>query len=163
MKIKLKRTLRTGLSFGLTSGIITTLGLMVGLSSGTESRLAVIGGVLVIAIADSLSDAMGIHLSEESRHEHTEQEIWEATISTFASKFLTALTFMIPLLLLELQAAIYASVAWGMLLLSVLSIYIAHGKDIQTWKVVGEHLLIAAFVIAASHYAGVFIARSFSS
>ncbi|KKK69804.1 hypothetical protein LCGC14_2930360, partial [marine sediment metagenome] len=52
----MKHTIKTGFSFGLTSGIITTLGLMVGLSSGTKSRLAVIGGVLIIAIADSLSD-----------------------------------------------------------------------------------------------------------
>ena len=36
-----------GLSFGLTSGVITTLGLMVGLRSGTGSRIAVIGGIVV--------------------------------------------------------------------------------------------------------------------
>jgi len=54
------------MSFGLTSGIITTLGLIVGLHSGTHSKLAVIGGILTIAMADALSDALGIHVSEES-------------------------------------------------------------------------------------------------
>ena len=49
-------SIQVGLSFGLTSGIITTLGLMVGLASGTNSRLAVIGGVATIAVADALSD-----------------------------------------------------------------------------------------------------------
>jgi len=39
----MKHSLKTGFSFGLTSGIITTLGLMVGLHSGTHSRLAVMG------------------------------------------------------------------------------------------------------------------------
>ena len=61
-----KHSLRIGFSFGLTSGIITTLGLMVGLHAGTHSRLAVIGGILTIAIADAFSDALGIHISEES-------------------------------------------------------------------------------------------------
>jgi len=50
----LRHSVETGLSFGLTSGIITTLGLMVGLHSGTHSRLVVIGGILTIAIADAL-------------------------------------------------------------------------------------------------------------
>ncbi len=157
----MKHTYKTGFSFGLTSGIITTLGLMVGLSSGTKSRLAVIGGVLVIAIADSMSDALRIHLSQESEHVHTEREIWEATASTFIAKLVTSLTFIIPLLLFELNVAVVVSVAWGVFLLSAFSLAIGRGKEIPSWKVVVEHLTIAAFVIAASHYAGVLISRAF--
>ena len=67
----MKDSLRTGISFGLTSGIITTLGLMVGLHSGTHSRVIVIGGILTIAIADAFSDALGIHISEESKNVHS--------------------------------------------------------------------------------------------
>jgi VIT1/CCC1 family predicted Fe2+/Mn2+ transporter len=157
----MKHTFKTGFSFGLTSGIITTLGLMVGLSSGTNSRLAVIGGVLVIAIADSLSDALGIHLSEEAEHVHTEREIWEATLSTFLAKFITALTFIVPLMLLDLKTAIFASVAWGAFLLSAFSLYIGKEKQMPAWQVVVEHLVIAAFVIFASHFAGELISRNF--
>ncbi|MGB6865995.1 MAG: VIT1/CCC1 transporter family protein, partial [Candidatus Aminicenantaceae bacterium] len=91
----MKHSLKTGFSFGLTSGIITTLGLMVGLHSGTHSKLVVIGGILTIAIADSFSDALGIHISEESENKHTKKEIWESTISTFLSKFVFALTFVV--------------------------------------------------------------------
>ena len=50
-------SIKKGVSFGLTSGTITTLGLMVGLYSGTQSRLVVLGGIVTIAIADALSDA----------------------------------------------------------------------------------------------------------
>jgi VIT1/CCC1 family predicted Fe2+/Mn2+ transporter len=92
----MKHSLKVGFSFGLTSGIITTLGLMIGLYSGTHSKLAVLGGILTIAIADALSDALGIHISEESENKHTTKEIWESTISTFFSKFIFALTFVIP-------------------------------------------------------------------
>ena len=66
----MRHSLQVGFSLGLTSGIITILGLIVGLNSGTHSQLAVIGGILTIAIADSLSDAMGIHISEESEDKH---------------------------------------------------------------------------------------------
>jgi len=63
-----RHTLRVRFSFGLTSGVITTLRLMMGLYSGTHSRLTVIAGILTIALADSLFDAAGIHLSEESEN-----------------------------------------------------------------------------------------------
>ena len=44
----MKESLRTGIAFGLTSAVITTLGLMVGLHSGTHSKIVVIGGILTI-------------------------------------------------------------------------------------------------------------------
>src|SRR3989338_10915576 len=98
-----RHSIKTGFSFGLTSGIITTLGLMVGLHSGTHSKLAVIGGIAIIAVADAFSDALGIHISEESRATHSEREIWESTISTFLTKFVFALSFVVPVLLFPLS------------------------------------------------------------
>ena len=50
----MKHPFTTGLSFGTTSGVITTLGLIVGLHSGTHSALAVIGGIITIAIAPAV-------------------------------------------------------------------------------------------------------------
>ena len=40
----MKQSFMTGFSFSLTSGVMTPLGLMVGLNAGTHSRLGVIGG-----------------------------------------------------------------------------------------------------------------------
>ena len=62
----MKLSIKKGLGFGLTSGIITTLGMMVGLHSSTHSDKVVIGGILIIAVADAMSDALGIHISEET-------------------------------------------------------------------------------------------------
>ena len=158
----INHSLKIGFSFGLTSGIITTLGLMVGLSSGTHSKLAVIGGILTIAIADSFSDAMGIHISEESENVHTAKEIWEATIATFTSKFVFALTFIIPVLLFkELSTAVSVSVIWGLSLLSVLSFVMAKQQKIKTWRPVVEHLGIAVIVIVITHYVGCWISSTF--
>ena len=158
----MNHSLRVGFSFGLTSGIITTLGLMVGLSSGTHSKLAVIGGILTIAIADSFSDAMGIHVSEESENIHTTKEIWEATIATFSSKFVFALTFIIPVLLFkELSTAVLVSVIWGLSLLSVLSFIMAKQHKMKPWRPVAEHLSIAVIVIVITHYVGCWISTTF--
>jgi VIT1/CCC1 family predicted Fe2+/Mn2+ transporter len=145
---------KTGLSFGLTSGVITTLGLMVGLHSGTHSRTIVIGGILTIAIADAMSDALGIHVSEESKNSGPTMQIWEATLATFLAKFVIALTFVIPVVVRPLDQAIVISVIWGLLLLAGLSLFVARAQAIAPWKVIGEHIVIALFVVASTHYVG---------
>ena len=150
----MRHSLKTGLSFGLTSGIITTLGLMVGLHSGTHSKLVVMGGILTIAIADAFSDALGIHVSEESENRHSTREIWESTVFTFLSKLVFALTFIVPILLFPLATAIVVSIAWGLSMLAIFSLYIAKDQKESAWKVVGEHLLIAVVVIIITHYVG---------
>jgi len=157
----MRHSLKTGLCFGLTSGIITTLGLMVGLHSSTRSESIVIGGILIIAIADALSDAMGIHMSEESENKHTPKEIWESTLATFLSKFVFALTFIVPILLFQLSTAIIVSIIWGLSLLGIFSFYIAREQKTSPWKAVAEHLVLAAIVIIITHYVGDWISSVF--
>lgn len=153
----INHSLKTGFSFGLTSGVITTLGLIVGLHAGTDSKLVVLAAILTIAVADAFSDALGIHTSEESEAKHTSGEIWQSTISAFLSKFLCALTFAVPVLLFSFPAAIIISVIWGLILLSIFSFYLAKIQKKIPWKVITEHLVIALIVIAATHYLGVLI------
>lgn len=150
-----------GFSFGVTSGIITTLGLMVGLHSGTQSKFVVIGGILIIAIADAFSDAFGIHVSEESENKHDSKEIWASTIYTFLSKFLFALSFIIPVIFLDLTIAIVLSVIWGLLVLSILSLNIAKEQRKKPWKVILEHLTITLLVIIITHFVGDWIYSTF--
>ena len=160
----MKRTFKLGFCFGLTSGTITTLGLMVGLHSGTHSSLAVIGGVLTIAIADAFSDALGIHISQEAEVGRTSKEIWESTLSTFLSKFFFALTFMVPIFLFpnSLGNAIIVAVLYGLLMLGILSFQLARYKKEKAWKVILEHLLIALAVIIITHYVGDLISLTFN-
>jgi VIT1/CCC1 family predicted Fe2+/Mn2+ transporter len=150
----MRHSLKVGFSFGSTSGIITTLGLMVGLHSGTHSRIAVLSGILTIAIADAFSDALGIHISEESENKHNAKEIWESTIFTFLSKFVFASTFIVPLLLFNLSTAVIVCLIWGFSLLGIFSFYLAKSQKTKPFPVVAEHLLIALAVIAITHYLG---------
>ncbi len=154
----MKESLKTGITFGLTSGTITTLGLMIGLYSGTNSRGVVIGGILTIAIADSLSDALGIHISEEANHTRTTTQVWAATVATFLSK-LYAITYVIPVLIFDLPIAISINLIWGISLLTALSYYLAKSQGSKPWKVILEHLVITIIVIALTHFLGKLIAQ----
>ena len=159
----MKDSINTGISFGLTSGVITTLGLMVGLHSGTHSKLVVMGGILTIAIADAFSDALGIHISEECENVHTHKQIWAATISTFLTKLLFAMTFMVPVMLFPLSRAVIVSVVWGMTVIALFSYRMALVQKQKPVAIVGEHLLIAVLVVLTTHYVGDWVARVFAA
>ena len=153
---------RTGLYFGATSGVITTLGLIVGLNAGTRSVAAVLGGIFVIAIADSMSDALGIHLAEEADPNKPHSQVWLATLSTFLNKFLFALSFAVPLLFLPLDQAVVASIAWGIVVITVLSYFLAKAQNVAPLPTIAEHLGIAVLVVVLSHLIGIWVSRTFS-
>jgi len=155
------QSIKTGINFGLTSAVITTFGLMVGLTTGTGLKLAVLGGILTIAIADSFSDALGIHISEESKEGSNLKQVWLATISTLLSKFIFTLTFAIPVLLFELPVAIMIGGVWALILLIAISTKIALSQNKKPLKIISEHLIIATIVIAMSYYTGIAINKFF--
>ncbi len=133
--------------------------MIVGLNSATSSKLAVVAGIIVMAIADGLADAMGLHLAEESEIEngkakHTSKEVWLTTIFTFLSVSGFCLTFAIPILLFPLRIAVFLAITWGMLLLVFINFYIAKIKGERAVKLIFQHILIAVFVIIVSYGVG---------
>ena len=149
------QALKRGFGFGITSGIITTLGLMVGLYAGTHSKMVVLAGIVSIAIADAFSDALGMHLSEEAGNRGSSQKIiWIETISTFFFKFLFALLFVIPVLLFELQTAIEVSVVAGMVLIALFSYKVAKDRKESPIKAIAEHLFIGILVVVITYFVG---------
>ena len=145
---------RKGFGFGLTSGVITTLGLIVGLNASTGSRFVIISGIIAIAIADACSDALGMHISEESTYRRTTAQIWEATFSTFLFKFAFALTFVIPFLLLNIQNALIVCILWGVSLITAYSYHLAKKTKAAPYKVILEHVLIMVLVIIVTYFVG---------
>ena len=155
----MNHSLKIGFSFGTTSGIITTLGLIVGLTASDASKAVIIGGVLTIAFADAFSDALGIHTSEESENTHSEREIWISTFATYFTKLIIALTFLFPLIFLSSTVALIVSIVWAILLLTILN-YIISPKE-KKWQIIFEHLLISLVVIIFGFIIGQYIRSVF--
>jgi VIT1/CCC1 family predicted Fe2+/Mn2+ transporter len=153
---------RTGLFFGATSGVITTIGLIVGLYSGTGSLVAVLGGILVIAVADAMSDALGIHLAQEADPESTHDHVWTATLTTFLTKLVVAASFALPLLWLPLDLAVAVCVSWGLIVIASLSAYLARLQQVPALPIISEHVVIAIAVVAISHFIGIWVHSAFT-
>lgn len=156
----------TGISFGLTTAVITSLGMIVGLHSATSSKLAVVAGIVVMAIVDGLSDAISLHTAEEAevekeRTKHTQKEVWLTTLFTFLAGCGFSLTFVIPILLFPIKTAVFVAIAWGMLLLILLNFHIGRIKKENPIKLISEHILLVVFVIIVSYLVGNLIAMVF--
>jgi len=141
-----------GFSFGFVSGVITTLGVIIGLDAGTNSKNIILLGILTIGFADSLSDALGVHVSEESE-KRSEQKIWHATIAAFLSKLFFALTFMMPIMLLKLNKALIISIIYGLALIGILSYFIGKQRK-KVLTTIIEHELLTVIVIIGTFLIG---------
>ena len=78
---------------------------------------------------------------------------------SFLSKLLVAASFIIPMLLFNLNTAIIISIAWGLSLIFIFNFLMAKQQHNKPWHAVGEHLAIAILVIIATHYLGDLLAR----
>ena len=157
----MRRSVRIGFSFGLTSGIIGTLGLMVGLHSSTNSQLVVIGGILAIAVAEGFSEAVSIHIAEEFENIYTEKEIWESTFTTFISKFIFSSIFIIPVMIFELHKAIMLSILFGLYLLFLISLITARERNVEPAKIIIKNISISIIVMILTHFIGIWISTTF--
>ena len=106
----------TGISFGLTTAVITSLGMIVGMYSATSSRLAVVASIVVMAIVDGLSGAASLHTAEEAeveqgKQKHTSKEIWLTTLVAFLSVAAFTLTFAVPVVLFPLETPVFLAIA----------------------------------------------------
>ena len=131
--------------------------MVVGVNASTSSRLAVIAAIISIAIADAFSDAVAMHVSEESEGVHTRKDVWEATMATFLAKFAFAMTFVIPIWFLALDIAVLIDIIWGLLIMTVFNIFLARSQDERVLRVVFEHLTIAIVVVLITYTAGSFL------
>lgn len=154
-----KKSILSGIGFGFTSGVITTLGLILGLSVGTQSKLAVIGGILTIAIADAMSDSLGIQIAQESAGNTKEKNTWIAAAATFLSKLVSALTFAVPFMLFSINVATVICLIWGFIMLSIVSFSLANELHQKPLHIIKSHLGLSLLVLLASLAVGELIKK----
>ena len=165
MSNDLKNTVRpaqTRFSFGATSAIITNLGIITGLDTLTHPKLSIIGALLVIALADNLSDSFGIHIYQESEH-IGKKEVWLSTLTNFLTRLFVSSTFIILIIVLPIRLAAVCSVIWGLLILTVMTYTIAKQQKINPFSAILVHLTIAFVVVVASNFIGGFVIARFQS
>ena len=146
-------------SFGSTSAIVTSMGLIIGLGSATVSPATIVGGLLIVAVADNITDSLSVHMYQEAEQLEA-RAAFRATLMNFVARLLITLTFAIVVLVLpNPYDAVIIALGWGLLLLAGLSYILARARDVRALPEVGKHLGVAMLVIAASRVVGLYILR----
>ena len=152
----------TKFSFGATSAIITCLALIIGLSKSANPKLSIVASLLVIAIADNISDSLGIHIYQESDLKKSEV-VRANTFFNFLTRFFVILIFILLVVFLQTGYAIIFSIIWGISLLIVLSYFIAKEQKVNPYKAIFEHVAVAVVVIFVSNFLSEWILHFFST
>jgi len=140
-------------SIGATAAITTSMGLIAGLTQGETAKTSIITGLLIIAVADNISDSLGIHIYKESEGA-SKEDINSYTYGNFIVRLLLAFTFVLIVLLFPPRLALIVSSIWGLVLLAILSYLIAKSKKANPFLEVVWHLAVALLVIVVSKLLG---------
>jgi VIT1/CCC1 family predicted Fe2+/Mn2+ transporter len=137
------------ISFGSTAAIVTSMALVTGLNAIGASRSTTVTALLIAALADNLTDALSIHVYQES--ERLEQrEAFIGTLYNFAARLLGCLTFVGLVAVLPSDAMVPASIIWGTLLLMALTYLLARERQVSVAAEIIKHLLAATAVLIIS-------------
>ena len=148
----------TRASYGGTAAIVTSMGLMVGLTAGRDARAAIVARLLVIAVADNLSDSLAIHMYQESENLEV-HSAFRATVFNFVARLLIGSSFVVLALFLPFGLLVPVGLAWGLFLLGTITYQLARQRQANPLSEVAKHLALAAAVIVMSRIIGTFILR----
>jgi VIT1/CCC1 family predicted Fe2+/Mn2+ transporter len=148
----------TEFSFGTTAAIVTSMALIVGLDAATVSRATLLSGLLVVALADNLTDSISIHVYQESERLDRERA-FRATFRNFIVRLLVAMTFVALVWLLPAATAVLVSSLWGLALLVALTAHLARERGVSISIEIAKHVSAALAVVVVSRLIGVAIQR----
>jgi VIT1/CCC1 family predicted Fe2+/Mn2+ transporter len=144
------------LSFGGPAAIVTSMGLIVGLNETAAAKAAVVGSLLVIGLADNLTDSLSVHIYQESER-LAHRQAFRTTVANYIARFTVTLSFVLLFLLLPAAIASFICVAWGLFLLSGLSYLLAKERQASVVGEIVKHTGVALTVIAMSKVIGLLI------
>ena len=150
----------TWISFGGTSALITSMGLILGLDAAASGRQGIISALLIIALADNLSDSLSVQVfMEAERLEHRKALI--STVANFCTRLLVALSFVALVIMLPRSLMALGVGAWGFLLLISMTYWIARAQGAHIGKEIGKHIIVAVVALAISRWLGIWIGATF--
>jgi hypothetical protein len=139
------------------------MGLIVGLGFATTLKYTIINSLLIIGIAENLTDSLNVYIYQESER-LPGRGAFRTTVSNFFARLLVTSTFIIVLLLLPSSAAIPVCLSWGFGLLSGLAYFLAKSRTVKTVpEILLKYCAVAFVAIAISTGLGRWIPAMISS
>ena len=140
-------SLSIGNIFGSISGVITALGLIVGMYGANIKAAAIIVGLVSIAIGDSISDALGIYYGVN--YSNSEADARKQALMTLIAKFSIPMLMTIPFRYMSVKDAVVANILFGILIVFYIS-----NRMFDEYKDIVVNIGILLCAIAITYYFG---------
>ena len=136
-------------SYGGTAAIVTGMALITGLNTAGTGKSTLITALLIVALADNITDSLSIHIYQESER-LDEREAFIGTLSNFATRLLGSLSFVLIVVVFPPKVVVLGAIVWGNLLLGVLTYFLARARNARIFPEIIKHLVVAAVAIIIS-------------
>ena len=144
------------ISFGGTAALVMSMGLIVGLDAASAGTNAVLSSLLIVGIADNLTDSLSIHVYQESENLPA-REAFRTTAINFIARLCVTFSFVSMLISLPSSVANVVCILWGFGLLSTLSYFLARRRGASPLAEIAKHGAVAVSVIFISKVIGTWI------
>jgi len=153
-----------GVAFGTMDGLITILGVVIGIANATRSSAIVVISGLVAGVANAFGNSIGFYaseLAERAEHIHENQhvssmvETRRSTLLSFATSLASMVVPVVPFILLaNLQLAMTVSLIVALAMLFVLGSLVGKLSRENLWRFGLRYVLLGLAGAALSFVVG---------
>ncbi|MGA3406471.1 MAG: VIT1/CCC1 transporter family protein [Candidatus Bathyarchaeia archaeon] len=152
-----------GVAFGTMDGLITILGVVIGIASATENSGAVVITGLVAGLANAFGNTFGFYASElaeraehiqENQHLSSMTETRRSTFFAFVHSLASTIVIVAPFALFGLTSAMAASLILALALLFALGALVGKFSHASPWRFGIRYVLLGLAGAALSFVVG---------
>lgn len=152
-----------GAAFGTMDGLITILGVVIGIATATQNSEVVVISGLVAGLANAFGNSFGFYASElaeraehiqENQHVSSMVETRRSTLLAFAYSLASTLVIVAPFVMLGLMYAMIASLILALALLFALGAVVGKFSHASPWKFGIRYVLLGLAGAALSFMVG---------
>ena len=160
-----------GVAFGTMDGLITILGVVIGIASATQNSGAVVISGLIAGLANAFGNSFGFYASElaeraehiqENQHVSSMAETQRSTILAFVHSVVSTVVVVAPFVMLGLMHAMVASLILALALLFALGAVVGRFSHVSPWKFAFRYVLLGLAGAALSFMVGAVAGRVLS-
>lgn len=156
--MNINSALRQGAFFGINSGVITTTGVLAGLSQATLNPYIIIITVISLAISDGIGESYGIYISKKAeRLSDNSIDPQLSFIGLLTMKALIVLSFLLPFLF-SMSTKYFRNLvwplAWGIIILTLMDYKLSKLRDESIYQYLIPHYIILLITIIVTMFFG---------
>ena len=161
--MNLNSSLRQGAFFGINSGVITTTGVLAGLSQATINPYIIIITIISLALSDGLGESYGIYISKKAEKPNDDSKNPTMSfVGLLIMKIIVVLSFLLPFTI-SMSTKYFKNLvwplSWGIVLLTIMDYKLSYLRDEPIYHYIIPHYAILIITVLVTKFFGQVISK----